>query len=76
MEYPAHTLQDLKIMQRLPLDIKIRMSQQRVRDWVNEFGIDGVYVSFSGGKDSTVLLDVVRSVYPEVTAVFVDTGLE
>ncbi|MCQ2369405.1 MAG: phosphoadenosine phosphosulfate reductase family protein [Paludibacteraceae bacterium] len=52
------------------------MSQQRVRDWVNEFGIDGVYVSFSGGKDSTVLLDVVRSVYPEVTAVFVDTGLE
>lgn len=35
-----------------------------------------MYVSFSGGKDSTVLLDLVRSEYPNVKAVFVDTGLE
>lgn len=35
-----------------------------------------VYVSFSGGKDSTVLLDLVRKVYPDVKAVFCDTGLE
>lgn len=35
-----------------------------------------VYVSFSGGKDSTVLLDLVRQEFPEVPAVFVDTGLE
>jgi 3'-phosphoadenosine 5'-phosphosulfate sulfotransferase (PAPS reductase)/FAD synthetase len=33
-------------------------------------------VSFSGGKDSTTLLHLVRSMYPEVPAVFVDTGLE
>ena len=33
-------------------------------------------VGFSGGKDSTVLLDIVRSQYPDVPAVFVDTGLE
>ncbi len=35
-----------------------------------------VYVSYSGGKDSTVLLDLVRSLYPEVPAVYSDTGLE
>ncbi|MFA5238327.1 MAG: phosphoadenosine phosphosulfate reductase family protein [Phycisphaerae bacterium] len=35
-----------------------------------------VYVSFSGGKDSTVLLSLVRDMYPDVPAVFFDTGLE
>lgn len=35
-----------------------------------------VYVSFSGGKDSTVLLHIARQVYPDVEAVFVNTGLE
>lgn len=71
-----HTIQDLKMRQALPLDIKVSMTQQRIREWINEFGVEGVYVSFSGGKDSTVLLHLVRKLYPDVPAVFVDTGLE
>lgn len=71
-----HELWELRQMQALPLSIKLRMTQQRIRDWVNEFGTDGVYVSFSGGKDSTVLLHIVRDMYPDVEAVFVNTGLE
>ena len=70
------TMQDLYQMQGLPLNLKIRMTKERIRQWINTYGEDGVYVSFSGGKDSTVLLDLVRQDYPRVKAVFVDTGLE
>lgn len=35
-----------------------------------------VYVAFSGGKDSTVLLWLVRKIFPDVVGVFSDTGLE
>lgn len=72
----VHTRNDLKQLQALPLDIKVEMSKTRIRQWVDEFGTDGVYISFSGGKDSTVLLHIVRSIYPDIPAVFVDTGLE
>lgn len=64
------------MLQALPLDIKIQKTRFRIREWVDEFGEDGVYVSFSGGKDSTVLLDIVHKDYPNMPAVFVNTGLE
>lgn len=70
------TKDDLKQLQSMPLDTKILMTQTRIREWVREFGENGVYVSFSGGKDSTVLLDIVRKMFPDIEAVFVDTGLE
>ena len=35
-----------------------------------------VYISNSGGVDSTVLSDLVHRVYPDVPDVFIDTGLE
>ena len=39
--------------------------------------LDGkVYVSFSGGKDSTVLLDLCRIIDPNIKAVFCNTGNE
>jgi len=70
----SRTIKDLKMKQALPLDVKISLTRERIRQWVNEFGEDGVYVSFSGGKDSTVLLDIVRNVcgYTDIPAVFVD----
>lgn len=70
-----HTIGDLKQMQSLPLSAKIIMTKRRIRDWYDYW--DGqVYVSFSGGKDSTVLLHIAREVYPDIEAVFVNTGLE
>lgn len=70
------TKEDLKYLQSLPLDLKVMMTKARIREWVSHFGEDGVYVSFSGGKDSTVLLHIVREEYPNIEAVFVNTGLE
>lgn len=66
---------ELEQMQSLSLESKVRMSIRRIRDWY-EYWDGNVCVSFSGGKDSTVLLDLVRSVYPDVRAVFSNTGLE
>ena len=70
------TIDDLRQKQALPLDLKIRLTKRRIREWVNEFGLENVYISFSGGKDSTVLLKLAREEYPDIEAVFVDTGLE
>lgn len=70
------TKQELQMLQALPLDLKIMRTQQRIREWVQYYGTDGVCVSFSGGKDSTVLLHLVRQMYPNIKAVFSDTGLE
>ena len=66
----------LKLRQSMNLSDKIRFTQRRITEWVEHFGVNGCYVSFSGGKDSTVLLHIVRELYPEIEAVFVDTGLE
>ena len=70
-----HTAEQLKMRQAYPLQLKVAMSKLRIREWYRHHHRK-VYVAFSGGKDSTVLLDLVRSIYPDVPAVFADTGLE
>lgn len=109
----AHLASDLKQMQSLPLEAKIRMTEERIRTWYETWkrfeifneetgktrfetiAVDGwehpslkpseyvnsvydgqVYVSFSGGKDSTVLKHIVDSMYDDVPSLFVNTGLE
>jgi len=59
----------------MPLEAKIAFSQLRIREFYEKMG-GQVYVAFSGGKDSTVLLHLVRDLYPDVKAVFCNTGLE
>ncbi len=65
----------LKTLQGFTLAGKIAHAERKIKEWYEHW--EGkVYISFSGGKDSTVLLHLVRSMYPEVPAVFIDTGLE
>lgn len=118
MSAKAHLSSDLAQMQSLPLEAKIRMSEERIKIWFNswtrfeiyntktestrfetidtrkvlaepklrknehittaEYG--AVYVSFSGGKDSTVLADLAAKVCKRygytLYLLFVNTGLE
>lgn len=70
-----HTKSDLYQMRSLPLSAKIRMTENRIKGWYEEF--DGnVYVARSGGKDSDVLGHIVKRMYPDVPHIFVNTGLE
>lgn len=62
-------------MQSWSLEQKIKTTQAKIIEFGDTYS-NKIYVSFSGGKDSTVLLDLVRRVYPDAPAVFIDTGLE
>lgn len=74
MQY-KHTEDELKYLQSLSLEEKIDITKLRIAEFYQHY--DGnVYVSFSGGKDSTVLLHIARDVYPDIKGVYVDTGLE
>ena len=75
MRENKYTQEDLKTMQAWSLERKIQVTQTRIIEWYQKFN-GKVYVSFSGGKDSTVLLHIARQLYPGIEAVFVDTGLE
>jgi 3'-phosphoadenosine 5'-phosphosulfate sulfotransferase (PAPS reductase)/FAD synthetase len=70
-----YTIEDLKAMQSWPLERKIQVSQTRIIEWYERHN-GAVRCDFSGGKDSTVLLDLIRRIYPKVEAVYCDTGLE
>jgi len=70
-----HTTEDLKRLQALPLSVKIGITQTRIMEWCERHNHKAA-VNFSGGVDSTVLLDLARRCYPDIPAVFVDTTLE
>lgn len=71
----VHDAARLKELQALPLERKIQITQTRIIEWYQHYN-GNVCVSFSGGKDSTVLLHIARQLYPDISAVFSNTGLE
>lgn len=74
-----YTNEDLKKMQSWGLQKKIQVSTTRLLEWYRHWN-GKCYVSFSGGKDSTVLADLAARVCKitgyKLTLWFSDTGLE
>jgi len=67
----------LKEMLNMPLSYKFQKAIATIDRFIIERGgVDKVYISFSGGKDSCVLLHIARLLYPEIKAMYVNTGLE
>ena len=69
------TAEQLRYLQEQPLYRKIMITQTRILEWHSKWN-GNVFISFSGGKDSTVLLDLARRMYHDIPAVFFNTGLE
>jgi len=62
-------------MQAWPLEKKVEKTKELIAEWYR-YWKGKVFVSFSAGKDSTLLLHLAREVHPDIPAVFVDTGCE
>lgn len=75
MNTAERTIGDLKQKQSLPLEAKILLTKKRIQEWYDYWNGE-VYVSISGGKDSTVLKHIIDSMHLDVPSVFVNTGLE
>lgn len=68
-------IKELKERQKWTLDQKIDHSIGVIEQFYNN--LNGMcYISFSGGKDSTVLLWIARKIFPDIKAVFCNTGNE
>ena len=72
MDDNAHSLDDLRQYQDLSLSVKILMSKNRIRKWVNEYGEDDVCVRMTFSPESLVLLHMVNEEYPNVKVAFSD----
>lgn len=70
-----HNNERLAELQALPLHQKMGITIARISEWYKAFN-GNIYVSLSGGKDSTVLWDITHKLFPDVPAVFSNTGLE
>ena len=71
------TLNELRERQAWTLNQKIDHSLGTIEAFINQLGgVDKVYVSFSGGKDSTVLFHLSQRLYPDILGVFNNTGNE
>ncbi len=75
-DYLADRRRTLASLREMNLESKIVQTRYLIRQAVSEFGLDKVYISYSGGKDSTVLSHIAKSMYPDILHLFANTTNE
>lgn len=75
-EFISYRKETLRSLQNMNLDCKIIQTKSLIRYAVTEFGLGHIYISYSGGKDSTVLSHIAKSLYPNILHIFANTTNE
>lgn len=68
--------QKYDVMVAEPYQVKLERAKNNIRAFVDTLGIENVNVSTSGGKDSAVLVDIAKKLYPNIKLLMFNTGLE
>lgn len=74
--YLSNRRQTLASLREMNLESKIIQTKHLIRQAVKEFGLEKIYISYSGGKDSTVLSHIAKSMYPDILHLFANTTNE
>lgn len=74
--YLSERRQTLASLREMNLESKIIQTKYLIKRAVMEFGLNKVYISYSGGKDSTVLSHIAKTMYPDILHLFADTTNE
>lgn len=72
----AERRQTLKSLHEMNLESKITQTKYLLKEAIITFGLNSVYISYSGGKDSTVLSHIAKSMYPNILHLFANTTNE
>lgn len=70
----TYTYQQLTELQALDLDAKIKWARERIKRALNK--LKKPALAFSAGKDSTVLLHMIRQYEPGIITIYVNTSIE
>lgn len=66
----------LTSLREMNLPSKIIQTKFLIWQAVSEFGLEKIYISYSGGKDSTVLSHIAKTMYPNILHLFSNTTNE
>lgn len=66
----------LTALRSMNLESKIIQTKHLIKEAILTFGLEHCYISYSGGKDSTVLSHIAKQMYPNILHIFANTTNE